>query len=152
MGAFYMAEDGNEYSFIMGCYGWGVTRSIAAVIEQYNDAEGIAWPISIAPAEVCLIPLGLGDELEATARQLAAELAQAGVEVVIDDRDVRPGVKFADADLIGWPYQVVVGKRGLTEGVVELKKRIGLVKSNLAVNTAVADLLQLVEAERALYL
>lgn len=152
MGAYYMAEDGNEYPFIMGCYGWGVTRSIAAVIEQYNDAEGIAWPISIAPAEVCLIPLGLGDELEATARQLATELAQAGVEVVIDDRDVRPGVKFADADLIGWPYQVVVGKRGLTEGVVELKKRIGLVKSNLAVNTAVADLLQLVEAERALYL
>ncbi|MDR2956903.1 MAG: proline--tRNA ligase [Coriobacteriales bacterium] len=152
MGAYYMAEDGNEYPFLMGCYGWGVTRSIAAVVEQYNDEAGIAWPISIAPAEVCVIPLALGDELETTARQITDQLAAAGIEVVIDDRDERPGVKFADADLIGWPYQVVVGKRGLADGVVELKKRQGQIKSELALDSAVTELINLIKADRAQYL
>ena len=135
----------------MGCYGWGVTRSMAAVVEQYNDESGIAWPISIAPAEVCLIPLGLDDELEETARHLAAELAAAGIEVAIDDRDERPGVKFADADLIGWPYQIVVGARSLADGFVELKIRNGMEKLNLPVDGAVASLVQMVAADHAKY-
>ena len=151
MGAFYMAEDGVEYPFIMGCYGWGVTRSIAAVIEQYNDENGIIWPISIAPAEVCLIPLGKGDELEATALKLAEQLAELGIEVAIDDRDERAGVKFADADLIGWPYQVVIGKRGLEAGIVELKIRQGMQKSELTLTSAVGALAGMVEADRAIY-
>ncbi|MCL2137421.1 MAG: proline--tRNA ligase [Coriobacteriia bacterium] len=151
MGAFYMAEDGSERPFIMGCYGWGVSRSIAAVIEQLNDEAGIAWPISIAPAEVCIIPLSLGGSLEATARSLSSELAARGIEVVIDDRDERPGVKFADADLIGWPYQVVIGERSLGEGLVELKKRSDMQKSNLSVEDAVAQLASMVEEERRLF-
>ena len=151
MGAYYMAEDGVERPFIMGCYGWGVTRSIAAVIEQHNDGGGIIWPVSIAPAELCLIPLGLGDELEQTARQLAEQLLAAGIEVAIDDRDERPGVKFADADLIGWPYQVVVGARSLAEGQVELKKRDGMLKSNLSIDEAVDSIVQMIEHDRELY-
>ncbi|MCL2632196.1 MAG: proline--tRNA ligase [Coriobacteriia bacterium] len=151
MDAKYMDEDGVERPFIMGCYGWGVTRSMAAVVEQMNDEFGIAWPISIAPAEVCIIPLGLGDDLEKTARLLADELSALGIEVAIDDRDERAGVKFADADLIGWPYQIVVGARSLAEGYVELKQRNGMVKSNLAVDEAVASMVQMIEADRARY-
>ncbi len=124
MGANFMDEDGTEKPFIMGCYGVGVSRTVAAVVEQYNDDYGIKWPMSIAPAHVCVIPLTVGDELvEPAAEKLAAELAELGFEVVIDDRNERAGVKFADADLIGWPLQVVVGKRGLAEGKVEVKRR-----------------------------
>ena len=124
MGASFMDEDGTTRPFLMGCYGWGVTRSMAAVVEQHNDDFGIIWPVSIAPAEVMILPLSVGDELvEPAALAIARELHVAGVEVVIDDRNERPGVKFNDADLIGWPYQVIIGKRGLDAGVVELKDR-----------------------------
>jgi prolyl-tRNA synthetase len=153
MHATFMAEDGSEQPFIMGCYGWGVTRSIAAVVEQYNDENGIIWPLSVAPAEICVIPLLAGDDLvEPCAQKLANELAAAGVEVVLDDRDERAGVKFADADLIGWPYQLVVGKRSLAEGNVELKNRQSGEKTLLAVDAAVEELVALLEQERALYL
>lgn len=124
MGALFMDEDGTEKPFIMGCYGVGVSRSLAAIVEQYHDEHGIMWPTSVAPAHVCVIPLTVGDELvEPAAEKLAAEFAELGLEVVIDDRNERAGVKFADADLIGWPLQVVVGKRGLAEGKVEIKVR-----------------------------
>ncbi len=124
MGATFMAEDGSEQPFIMGCYGVGVTRSLAAVVEQYNDEHGIIWPFSVAPAHVCVIPLAVGDEeVQPVAEKLAADVAGLGLEVVIDDRKERAGVKFADADLIGWPLQIVVGKRGLAEGKVEVKLR-----------------------------
>lgn len=124
MGATFMDEDGKEKPFIMGCYGIGVTRSMAAVIEQRNDDDGMFWPVSIAPAEVIVVPLSVGDELvDPLARDIAAKLDEAGIEVMLDDRDERAGVKFADADLIGWPVQVVVGKRGVKEGVVEVKRR-----------------------------
>ena len=124
MGATYADEDGVERPFLMGCYGIGVTRSLAAVVEQRNDEHGMCWPVSIAPAEVCVLPLSVGDELvEPLARSIAHGLEAAGVEVVVDDRDERAGVKFADADLIGWPYQVVVGKRGAKKGTVEFKDR-----------------------------
>ena len=124
MGATFMAEDGSEQPFIMGCYGVGITRSLAAVVEQCHDEHGIQWPLSVAPAHICLIPLTVGDdEVEPMAERLARECAELGFEVVIDDRSERAGVKFADADLIGWPVQVVVGKRGLAEGKVEVKLR-----------------------------
>lgn len=124
MGATFMAEDGTEQPFIMGCYGVGVSRSMAAVVEQHNDEHGISWPLSVAPAEVCVIPLVVGDDVvQPAAEKLAAELGKMGLEVVIDDRGERAGVKFADADLIGWPLQVVVGKRSLAEGKVEIKYR-----------------------------
>ena len=151
MNAKYMDENGIDRPFIMGCYGWGVTRSIAAVVEQYNDENGIAWPISIAPAEVCIIPLGLGDELEKTARDLVEQLAAAGIEVAIDDRDERPGVKFADADLIGWPYQIVIGARSLAEGKVEVKRRLNVQKTEPLATEVVAWLIGQIETERAQY-
>ncbi|MEG0015982.1 MAG: proline--tRNA ligase [Gordonibacter sp.] len=124
MGATFMAEDNSEQPFLMGCYGVGVSRSMAAIVEQHNDENGICWPTSVAPAHVCVIPLTTGDELvQPAAEKLASEFAKLGLEVVIDDRKERAGVKFADADLIGWPVQVVVGKRGLEEQKVEVKSR-----------------------------
>ncbi|WP_305793585.1 proline--tRNA ligase [Adlercreutzia sp. ZJ141] len=124
MGATFMAEDGSEQPFIMGCYGVGVSRTMAAIVEQHNDEAGISWPFSVAPAHVCVIPLTVGDdEVQPAAERITADLADLGFEVVIDDRKERAGVKFADADLIGWPLQVVVGKRGLADGTIELKRR-----------------------------
>ncbi len=124
MGATFTAEDGTEQPFLMGCYGVGITRSLAAVIEQFNDDKGIAWPVGVAPLEVAVVPLNVGEDVVwPVAETIWRELADAGVEVVIDDRDERAGVKFADADLIGWPYQVVVGKKGVAAGVVEVKTR-----------------------------
>ena len=124
MGASYTDADGEERHFLMGCYGVGITRSLAAVIEQHSDDRGIAWPVDLAPAEVAVVPLAVGDDtVGPTAEALWRTLAAAGIETVIDDRDERAGVKFADADLIGWPFQIIVGSRGLADGVVELKHR-----------------------------
>lgn len=136
MGATFMDEDGTEKPFIMGCYGVGVSRTVAAVVEQCNDEYGIKWPVSVAPAHICVIPLTVGDELVGpAAEKMAAELAGLGFEVVIDDRNERAGVKFADADLIGWPLQVVLGKRGLSEGTVEVKRRSTGEKRSIALGT-----------------
>jgi prolyl-tRNA synthetase len=107
----------------MGCYGVGVSRSMAAVVEQNNDENGMRWPVTVAPLEVAVLPLMSDGEVREVGERLWRELADAGIETVIDDRDERAGVKFADADLIGWPFQIVVGKRGLAEGVVEVKDR-----------------------------
>ena len=123
MGATFADENGDEQPFVMGCYGVGVSRTLAAVIEQHNDDSGIIWPASVAPLEVAILPLMAEGEVAEVAEQLWSELAEMGVETVIDDRDERAGVKFNDADLVGWPFQLVVGKRGLSEGVVELKIR-----------------------------
>lgn len=124
MGATYLDADGKENPFIMGCYGVGVTRTLAAIVEQHFDEGGIKWPLAVAPAHVCVIPLNVGDDtVYPVAQNIAESLCELGFEVVIDDRDERPGVKFADADLIGWPLQVIVGKRGLAEGKVEIKRR-----------------------------
>lgn len=120
----FMDEQGNERYFIMGCYGVGVSRTMAAAVEQSHDDNGIIWPFAIAPAHICIIPLTVGDDtVQPAAEHLAERAAELGFEVVIDDRNERAGVKFADADLIGWPLQVIVGKRGLAEGKVEIKRR-----------------------------
>lgn len=150
MGATFMDVNGKEQPFIMGCYGIGVTRSLAAVVEQRNDEAGIAgWPVSIAPAEVVVLPLIKGDDLvEPLANKLAQELSSAGIEVAIDDRKERAGVKFADADLIGWPFQLTVGKKGAANGVVEFKDRATGEKSELPVEDAVAQIVATVEAAR----
>ena len=150
MGATFMDEDGKEKPFIMGCYGIGVTRSMAAVIEQRNDDDGMFWPVSIAPAEVIVVPLSVGDELvDPLARDIAAKLDEAGIEVMLDDRDERAGVKFADADLIGWPYQVVIGKRGAKNGVVELKDRSTGEKREVSVEDIVAEVAHVVADAKA---
>lgn len=123
MNATYLDKDGKEQFFIMGCYGVGVSRTLAAIVEQHNDDAGMIWPPSVAPAHVCILPLSNDAEVMDAAERVAKQLSSIGVEVAVDDRDERAGVKFADADLIGWPLQVIVGKRGLSEGKIELKRR-----------------------------
>ena len=142
MGATFHDEDGVEHPFIMGCYGVGVSRTVAAIVEQHNDENGIQWPFNVAPAHVCIIPLTVGDdEVQPAAEKLASEIADFGFDVVIDDRKERAGVKFADADLIGWPLQVVIGKRGLAEGNVEVKLRRTGQKKEVSLST-IAELLR----------
>lgn len=109
---------------VMGCYGVGVSRTMAAAIEQHHDADGIIWPASIAPYQVVIVPINTKDEPQMTmAEQIYRELSAAGVEVVLDDREERSGVKFKDADLIGYPLRITVGPKALKENSVELKVR-----------------------------
>lgn len=115
----YVGEDGKEHPFYMGCYGIGVTRMMAAAIEQWNDENGIMWDVQIAPAHVVVIPLCDSEVTD----KLVAELEAKGIEVALDDRNERAGFKFKDADLIGWPYQITIGKRSLEKGCVEFKNR-----------------------------
>lgn len=123
LGARYLDETGRERPVVMGCYGIGVTRTVAAAIEQRHDADGIVWPYAIAPYHVMIVPVGTGDHPTATAaRELHAALLDRGVEAVLDDRDERPGVKFKDADLLGFPLRVTLG-RSLSDGKVELTER-----------------------------
>ena len=123
MGALFVDENGREKPMIMGCYGIGVTRVMAAAVEQNHDENGIIWPVEIAPFEVIVIPVNVkNDEIREVAERIYGELQRAGFDVLIDDRNARPGFKFKDADLIGIPYQIIVGK-GVQNGVVELKNR-----------------------------
>ena len=124
MGATFADEDGVERPFLMGCYGIGVSRTLAAVVEQHNDEHGISWPVCVAPYEVEVVPLAVNDDVVTpVAEQVVEELCAADLEVLLDDRKERPGVKFADADLIGIPYQVILGKRGVANGMAEVKVR-----------------------------
>lgn len=135
MNALFMDENGSEKPFVMGCYGVGISRCVAAIVEQFHDEQGMCWPVGVAPAHICIIPLTVGDEEVApVAEEFASTLAACGIEVVIDDRKERPGVKFADADLIGWPLQLVVGKRGLGEGTIEVKYRVSSEKRSIALD------------------
>jgi prolyl-tRNA synthetase len=128
MNATYTAEDGTEQPFVMGCYGIGVSRTAAAAIERFHDKWGIIWPMQLAPYQVIVVPVNTQDETQMTlAEKLYADLKAATVdgkpiEVVIDDRDERAGVKFKDADLIGFPIRVTAGKKA-AEGLLEVKLR-----------------------------
>ena len=125
MNAFVLDQDGRDVAPIMGCYGMGVTRLVAAVIEQNHDSQGIIWPQPLAPFSLHIIALNpqKSEAVNSAAEQLYATATAAGVSVLLDDRNERPGVKFADADLIGIPHRIVIGDRGLTAGVVEYKYR-----------------------------
>jgi len=123
MGATFLDAQGKERLAVMGCYGIGVGRTAAAAIEQNHDAKGIIWPAPIAPFHVHLLPLSQSEKVAETVRSLYEGLGQAGIEVLWDDRDERAGVKFNDADLIGAPYQLVIGDKGLAQGLVEVKDR-----------------------------
>jgi prolyl-tRNA synthetase len=125
MGATFTAEDGTAKPFEMGCYGIGVTRIVGAAIEQNHDDRGIIWPDPMAPFTVAVIPLGMqkSEAVRDAAEKLYAELAGAGVEVLMDDRGERPGVMLADQELIGIPHRVVIGDRGIKEGMVEYQHR-----------------------------
>jgi prolyl-tRNA synthetase len=125
--ALFLDEAGNRKPCVMGCYGIGVTRTLQAVIEQGNDKDGIIWPLSVAPYQVCITPLNVAPDSEAMklAERFYAELTARGVEVILDDRDERPGVKFKDADLVGFPIRLSLGEKSLVKGEVEIKPRGG---------------------------
>src|SRR5207244_4231133 len=124
MGATFLDAGGTQRPIEMGCYGIGITRTVAAAIEQHHDDAGIIWPAPLAPYGALVVPLAAADaQLGETAERLAAELEAAGVDTLLDDRDERPGVKFKDADLIGLPVRLTVGPRALARGAVELKRR-----------------------------
>lgn len=138
MNATFLDPQGKECLAVMGCYGIGVSRSAAASIEQNHDERGIIWPFPIAPFHVHLIPVSQSDKTAEATAKIYTELVASGFEVLWDDRDDRAGVKFNDADLIGAPFQVVVGDKGLAEGVVEVKVR----RSGIKTRIAPAELLQ----------
>jgi prolyl-tRNA synthetase len=124
MGATFLDDEGQSRPFVMGCYGIGITRIVSAAIEQNHDDHGVIWPMPLAPVQVVILALQIRDsQVVETAQRLHDELTAAGVEVLLDDRDERPGFKFKDADLIGVPLRITVGTRGLKEGKVELKHR-----------------------------
>lgn len=125
MKATYLDEAGKAQPLEMGCYGIGVSRIVAAAIEQGNDQRGIVWPLPMAPFDVAIAPIGYrkSAEVKAVADRLHDELQAAGIDVLLDDRDERPGVMFADLELIGVPYRVTIGDRGLKEGKLEIQAR-----------------------------
>jgi prolyl-tRNA synthetase len=123
MGATFLDEQQQQKPLVMGCYGIGVSRLVATTIEQHNDQDGIVWPMSVAPYHVHLASLGNDAAVIAAAKTIYEGLLAAGIEVLWDDRDERPGVKFKDADLFGIPLRVTIGSKGLASGGVELKPR-----------------------------
>lgn len=124
LGAKYLDENGKEQLIVMGCYGIGVTRTVAAAVEQNYDNDGIKWPMPIAPFHVVIVPVSMKDQNVAeAAEKLYSNLLALGIEIILDDRDERPGVKFKDADLVGYPLRVTIGAKTLQEGNVEIKTR-----------------------------
>ena len=148
MNARYVDENQQEKPVVMGCYGIGVTRTLAAIVEQHHDEDGIIWPVSVAPYHVIVTLVKPADETQtAVAEQVYAELQQAGVETLLDDRRERPGVKFKDADLMGIPVRITVGKLA-GEGKVEYKLRREKDRRELTVQDAIAEAVGLINAER----
>lgn len=148
MNATYKDENQQDHPLVMGCYGIGVSRTLAAVIEQHHDEDGIIWPVSVAPYHVIVTLVKPKDEEQAKlAEEIYQSLLVAGVEAVIDDRDERPGVKFKDADLLGFPIRITVGKRA-GEGIVEYKLRRDSEKSELSVAEAIENAIKLVNEEK----
>jgi len=124
MGATFLDENGRSQPMIMGCYGIGVSRTIAAVIEQNNDEDGIIWPVAVAPFHVHVIPVNVKvDDQRQASEQITEQLQRAGLEVLFDDRPERAGVKFKDADLIGLPLRITVSDKAAQEGTVEVRVR-----------------------------
>jgi prolyl-tRNA synthetase len=146
LGAEFLDEKEQRQPMIMGCYGIGVNRVIASLAETKHDANGLSWPLSIAPYEVALLPLNVAEaDCKEASEKIYADFKTAGIDVILDDRDVRPGVKFKDADLIGFPLRVIVGGKGLKEGLVELKWR----DAAEAIKVPLADVVASVQSELA---
>ncbi|EKD22286.1 MAG: hypothetical protein ACD_87C00068G0001, partial [uncultured bacterium] len=124
MKALYLDATGREQTMIMGCYGIGIGRTVAAAIEANHDSDGIVWPLPLAPYQVIITPVNVNEKsLSETANRIYDTLKDKGVEVILDDRDERAGVKFKDADLIGIPLRITVGPKKLAEGKVEIMSR-----------------------------
>jgi len=149
----YLGESGKAETLIMGCYGIGVTRTLQAVIEQCHDANGIIWPATVAPYTVALLSLDPRDEaVRRAVADLERQLESGGVDVLVDDREDRPGVKFKDADLVGFPFRVVVGAKALAKGCVEFKRRDGADSELIPLGDAAARICRSVaDARHALH-
>jgi len=151
MNVSYLDVNGKSQMPTMGCYGIGVDRTLASVIEEHHDDAGIVWPVSIAPFHVIIVPIKYDGVMKETADKLAAELTKAGIEVLLDDRNERPGVKFNDADLTGIPYRVVIGDKGLALSTpqVEVKRRSEKENFMLDLEKAAAELTGKIKEELA---
>jgi prolyl-tRNA synthetase len=149
MNVSYLDENGKSQIPVMGSYGIGVDRALASVIEEHHDEAGIIWPVSVAPYHVIIVPIKYNGEVKAAADRLAADFEAAGIEVLLDDRNERPGVKFNDADLTGIPWRVVVGDKGLSQPKpqVEIKRRREKESHMTDMDTAVAELAGMIEDE-----
>jgi len=150
LNATFLDVDGSRKPSVMGCYGIGVTRTLQAIIEQCNDKDGVKWPLSVAPYQVCITPLAVAPESQAMqlAERFYAELTAQGVEVILDDRDERPGVKFKDADLVGFPLRIALGDKSLAKGEVEIKPRDGAFQA-VKIDEAVAAVMKRLEPQTA---
>jgi prolyl-tRNA synthetase len=146
LGATFMGSDGQLTPLIMGCYGIGLGRTLAAAAEQNHDRDGLIWPMALAPFQVALLPLQIQNpDVAQAAETLLDELTSLGVEVLLDDRDERPGLKFKDADLLGLPLRATISEKSLANGAVELKKRLDRTVTTLPVAVAAQELKNLVE-------
>ncbi len=147
LNALFLDEAGKQQPAVMGCYGIGVTRTLQAIIEQSNDKDGIIWPLAVAPYTICITPLNVvpGTPIMSLAEKILAELESRGFEVILDDRDERPGVKFKDSELIGFPVRIGIGEKSLAKGEVEVKIRGGALLAVKA-EEAVAKVVELIRA------
>ena len=146
LGAKFLDADGAEKPCLMGCYGIGINRILASAIENGHDENGMILPISIAPWQVIIVPAGATDEIAAAAEKIYNELTETGVEVLLDDRDVRGGVKFKDADLLGIPVRITIGKRSLAQGQVEVKLRTESESKNIDLAGAAVETVAIVNS------
>jgi len=147
LGAKFLRPDGREVSCFMGCYGIGINRILASAIELGNDDNGIIWPISIAPFEVLVTSVNQDDEkVVQVAEDIYQQLLSNGIDVLLDDRVLRGGVKFKDADLIGMPIRVTVGKKSVSEGNVEIKLRCESQSRKIAIEKATNKVVELVDS------
>ena len=146
LGCTYLDRDGKTHPMVMGCYGIGITRTVAASIEQNHDKDGIIWPVAIAPYEVVIVPANNKDEgVMNAARHLYDEMEDCRDEVILDDRDERAGIKFKDADLIGYPIRVTIGKKWKESGLVEVRLRRSGVVSEVALADCKTKVLEMLE-------
>ena len=148
LNATFLDADGARKPSVMGCYGIGVTRTLQAIIEQGNDKDGVIWPLSVAPYQVCITPLAVAPDSQAMqmAEKFYAELTARGVDVILDDRDERPGVKFKDSELVSFPIRIGIGEKSLAKGEVELKPRNGAM-SSVKIEEAVEAVMKLVNGQ-----
>jgi prolyl-tRNA synthetase len=146
LNATFLDVDGQRKPEVMGCYGIGVTRTLQAIIEQSNDKDGVIWPLSVAPYTVCITPLSVAPDSQAMqlAEKIYAELTAQGVDVILDDRDERPGVKFKDSELVGFPIRIGIGEKSLAKGEVEIKPRNGALRP-VKIAEAVEAVMKLME-------
>jgi prolyl-tRNA synthetase len=153
MNATYLDDRGNEKPIVMGCYGIGLARTMAAVIEQHHDDDGAIFPMSVAPFNVGVVPVNDHNrELMEAAERITRDLEAKGVEVLFDDRSERPGVKFKDADLVGIPLRVTLGEKNFAKGMLEIRKRENGQTTLVNVDKAVEVLSDMVDKEFEAYM